>query len=209
MVDLPSGKMKSREGKVVDADDLVDEMVETAKKMSAELGKLDNYTNIEQNNIIKTIGLGALKYFILKVDPKKNMTFNPEESVDFNGNTGPFIQYTFARIQSLKAKAAEKDISIPENVPSITLNNAERELIKKMYQYPDSVQEAGKAMNPGIIANYTYDLVKQYNQFYQEHPVLKNEDETVIHFRLMISHLIGRIIQSSMKLLGIEVPPRM
>ncbi len=210
MVDLPSGKMKSREGTVVDADDLMDEMIETAGSMSEELGKLEGYSTEEKTSIINTIGMGALKYFILKVDPKKNMTFNPEESVDFNGNTGPFIQYTYARIQSVLRKAKERGIDVPESSnPTLPFIGPEKEVLKLIHALPEVIAEAGANFNPGIIANHMYELVKQYNQFYQDVPILRNDNEEVIKMRLLISKNVADIIKSSARLLGINMPPRM
>jgi len=210
MVELPEGKMKSREGTVVDADDLIEEMVQTAASMSKELGKLDGFKKEEKNNIIKTIGLGALKYFILKVDPKKNMTFNPKESIDFNGNTGPFIQYSYTRIQSLIKKAKDKGISIPENVdPKVNISPKELQLIKLIHQYPEILTEAAANFSPAVIANYVYDLAKEYNQFYHDHPILSEEKTDISSFRLLLSKQVGVIIRSGMNLLGIDVPERM
>jgi arginyl-tRNA synthetase len=210
MVELPSGKMKSREGTVVDADDLIDEMVDTAREMSKELGKLDGYSTEEAENIYRIIGLGALKYFMLKVDPKKNMLFDPKESVDFNGNTGPFIQYTYARIQSVIRKAAELGFAIPSHLNTeLAIDDKERQVIRLIYKYPAVVREAGETLSPAIIANYTYELVKEYNQFYHDHPVVKEEDIAVRDFRLVLSKITGGIVQSAMKMLGIEVPERM
>jgi arginyl-tRNA synthetase len=209
MVELPEGKMKSREGTVVDADDLMEEMIETARKTSQELGKLEDYEEAEKERIYETIGLGALKYFILKVDPKKNMTFDPKESIDFNGNTGPFIQYTYARINSLLKKAKEKGIPEQATSASVSLNALELLLIKTLYEYPRTVKEAGKEMNPGTIANYIYELVKLYNQFYHENPILKHDEKDTILFRLQLSAITRRVISSGMQLLGIRVPERM
>lgn len=210
MVELPEGKMKSREGTVVDADDLLEEMTATADEMSRELGKLDDYSHKERNEIIKTIGLGALKYFILKVDPKKTMTFDPKESIDFNGNTGPFIQYTFARIQSLLRKANEKNIQLPDTLnPEISISSKELQLIKQIHNYPEVLKEAAKAYSPAQVANYVYDLAKEFNQFYHDHPILSEEDKSVSGFRLFLSKQVGNIIKSGMKLLGIDVPDRM
>lgn len=210
MVELPSGKMKSREGTVVDADDLIDEMVDNAKDMSQQLGKLDEYTKEQKEEIFRIIGLGALKYFILKVDPKKNMLFDPQESIDFNGNTGPFIQYTYARILSVFRKAKEKGIQFEFSFGNnLDLSDKEQNLIKKIYQYPGVVSEAGEELNPSLVANYTYDLVKQYNQFYQDHPILKEENKDLLYFRLTLSRMVSNLIYSSMGLLGIEVPERM
>ena len=210
MVELPEGKMKSREGTVVDADDLMESMIETAQETSAELGKLDGLTKEEINNISRIVGLGALKYFILKVDARKNMTFNPKESIDFNGNTGPFIQYTYARIQSVLRKAAEQGIDVPEKLAiGIALSNKEEALIQSMADFASVVRQAGTDYNPSVIANYTYELVKEYNQFYHDHSILREENEQVKIFRLALSANVAKIIREAMGLLGIEVPERM
>ena len=210
MVELPEGKMKSREGTVVDADDLVDEMVATAKETSQELGKLDGVSEDEANNISRVVGMGALKYFILKVDPKKNMTFNPKESIDFNGNTGPFIQYTYARIQSVMRKAVEQGITIPSSLPmDISLTVKEENLIQLLADYAVVVKQAGDEYNPALIANYIYDLVKEYNQFYHDYSILKEENTQLRDFRLVLSEETGKIVKSGMSLLGIDVPDRM
>ncbi|MBQ8565179.1 MAG: arginine--tRNA ligase [Bacteroidaceae bacterium] len=210
MVELPEGKMKSREGTVVDADDLMNEMEATARETSAELGKLDGCTPEEANEISRIVGLGALKYFILKVDPRKNMTFNPKESIDFNGNTGPFIQYTYARICSVMRKAAEAGIDYRKtDVSSVVPTNKEIELIQRLASYPATVAEAGRTYSPAQIANYVYDLVKEYNQFYHDFSILREENEAVRAFRLMLSANVAKVIASGMSLLGIEVPERM
>ena len=209
MVELPEGKMKSREGTVVDADDLMDEMVNTAKETSMQLGKLDNCTQEEADKIASIIGLGALKYFILKVDPRKNMTFNPKESIDFNGNTGPFIQYTYARIQSVLRKAAEAGISETYNADAVVLSEKEVSLIQRLTDFPSLVEEAGRTYSPALIANYAYDLVKEYNQFYHDFSILREENADVRAFRLNLSRTVGDIIKRAMWLLGIEVPERM
>lgn len=210
MVELPEGKMKSREGTVVDADDLVEEMVSTAKETSNELGKLDGCSEEEANNIARIVGMGALKYFILKVDARKNMTFNPKESIDFNGNTGPFIQYTYARIQSVLRKAAEANIVIPETLPlNVTLSEKEEGLIQMLSEFAGVVKQAGTDYSPSVIANYTYDLVKEYNQFYHDFSILREENEDLKVFRLVLSANISKIIKLGMELLGIEVPERM
>lgn len=210
MVELPEGKMKSREGTVVDADDLMEAMIETAKETSAELGKLDGLTQEEADNIARIVGLGALKYFILKVDARKNMTFNPKESIDFNGNTGPFIQYTYARIQSVLRKAAEVGIVIPEIIPAgLELSAKEEGLIQMLADFKSVVKQAGSDYNPSIIANYTYDLVKEYNQFYHDFSILREENEALKIFRLALSANVGKIVKTAMGLLGIEVPERM
>ena len=209
MVELPEGKMKSREGTVVDADDLMDEMVNTAKETSMQLGKLENCSKEEADKIASIIGLGALKYFILKVDPRKNMTFNPKESIDFNGNTGPFIQYTYARIQSVLRKAAEAGISEAYNADAVTPNEKEVSLIQRLTDFPSLVEEAGRTYSPALIANYAYDLVKEYNQFYHDFSILREENADVRAFRLNLSRTVGDIIKRAMWLLGIEVPERM
>ena len=210
MVELPEGKMKSREGTVVDADDLIEEMVNTAKETSNELGKLDGLTQEEADNIARIVGLGALKYFILKVDARKNMTFNPKESIDFNGNTGPFIQYTYARIQSVLRKAAEAGIAVPAEIPvGIELSEKEEGLIQMVADFAAVVKQAGSDYSPSIIANYTYDLVKEYNQFYHDFSILREEDEAVKVFRLALSENVAKVVRLGMGLLGIEVPDRM
>ena len=210
MVELPNGKMKSREGTVVDADDLMAAMIQTAKETSAELGKLDGLTQDEADNISRIVGLGALKYFILKVDARKNMLFNPEESIDFNGNTGPFIQYTYARIQSVLRKAAESGIQVPEVIPSgLSLNTKEEDLIQTLADFGVVVNQAATDYNPSVIANYTYDLVKEYNQFYHDFSILREEDDSKKIFRLALSANVAKIVKSAMSLLGIEVPDRM
>ena len=210
MVELPEGKMKSREGTVVDADDLMASMIETAKETSAELGKLDGLTQEEAENIARIVGLGALKYFILKVDARKNMTFNPKESIDFNGNTGPFIQYTYARIQSVLRKAAEQGIEIPAVIPAgLQLSTKEEGLIQMLADFKNTVKQAGTDYNPSVIANYIYELVKEYNQFYHDFSILREENEALKIFRLALSQNVGRIVKTGMGLLGIEVPERM
>ena len=210
MVELPEGKMKSREGTVVDADDLMEEMIATAKETSQELGKLDGLTQEEADDIARIVGLGALKYFILKVDARKNMTFNPKESIDFNGNTGPFIQYTYARIQSILRKAAEAGLTIPAVIPAgIELSTKEEGLIQMLADFTNVVKQAGSDYNPSILANYTYDLVKEYNQFYHDFSILREENEAVKVFRLALSQNVGKVVKLAMGLLGIEVPERM
>ena len=210
MVELPEGKMKSREGTVVDADDLMEEMIATAKETSQELGKLDGLTQEEADDIARIVGLGALKYFILKVDARKNMTFNPKESIDFNGNTGPFIQYTYARIQSVLRKAAESGIVIPEQIPTgIELSEKEEGLIQMVADFAAVVKQAGEDYSPSIIANYTYDLVKEYNQFYHDYSILREENEAVKVFRIALSANVAKVVRLGMNLLGIEVPSRM
>lgn len=210
MVELPEGKMKSREGTVVDADDLMEEMISTARETSRELGKLDGLTDAEAENIARIVGLGALKYFILKVDARKNMTFNPKESIDFNGNTGPFIQYTYARIQSVLRKAAESGIVIPAELPSsLQLSEKEEGLIQLLADFNAVVKQAASDYNPSVIANYVYDLVKEYNQFYHDFSILREEDAALKEFRLVLSANVAKVIRLGMQLLGIEVPDRM
>jgi arginyl-tRNA synthetase len=210
MVELPEGKMKSREGTVVDADDLIAEMVETARETSQELGKLDGKSDEEASEIYHMIGLGALKYFILKVDPKKTMMFNPKESIDFNGNTGPFIQYTHARIRSIYRKAVEMGIHNQElGGNTTTLSEKEQELIKLLYDFPSVVEEAGANYSPALIANYIFELAKEYNQFYHEHPILKETDEQQRAIRLTLSSSVGKTLKTGAGLLGIDVPERM
>jgi len=206
MVDLPEGKMKSREGTVVDADELMYEMTKTAGDISEELGKLEGYTDIEKQELYKIIGLGALKYFILKVDPKKRILFDPKESIDFNGNTGPFIQYTYARIQSILRKA---DFSGKETVNVENLHAKEKELLKLLQTYPIIIQNAAENLSPALVANYTYELVKSYNSFYQSVPIFgaDNEDDKIL--RIQLSYAVSCVIKSSFKLLGIDVPERM
>jgi len=208
MVDLPSGKMKSREGTVVDADDLMIEMTNTARTISQELGKLEDYSEQEKESLYKTIGLGALKYYILKVDPKKRILFDPEESVDFAGNTGPFIQYTYARIQSILRKATF-DYSDALTVTEVSLHQKEKSLIKQLQLFPEVIQNAAKNHSPALIANYTYDLVKEYNSFYQTVPILGCENHQEKIFRTQLSFKVSETIKSSFKLLGINVPERM
>ncbi|MFA5327199.1 MAG: arginine--tRNA ligase [Prolixibacteraceae bacterium] len=210
MVELPQGKMKSREGTVVDADDLMAEMIEVSRKTSEELGKLEGYTPEEAAQTYKMIALGALKYFMLKVDPKKNMLFNPEESIDFNGNTGPFIQYTYARIRSVLRKATDRGIGLKYNLTSTTKVSAkELQLIKLVSQFPVAVKEAGDMYSPALVANYVYELVKEFNQFYHEFPMLAEENAEVRNLRLVIAETVGKTIKTGMKLLGIDVPERM
>ena len=210
MVELPEGKMKSREGTVVDADDLMAEMIATARETSGDLGKLDGLTQEEADNIARIVGLGALKYFILKVDARKNMTFNPKESIDFNGNTGPFIQYTYARIRSVLRKAEEAGIELPERLPEgIELNAKEESLIQMLADFAAVVRQAGTDYSPSLIANYCYDLVKEYNQFYHDYSILREENPDVRLFRLVLSAEVAKIVKLGMGLLGIEVPERM
>ncbi|MBC7606593.1 MAG: arginine--tRNA ligase [Burkholderiales bacterium] len=206
MVDLPSGKMKSREGTVVDADDLMQEMTQTAQNLSEELGKLEGYSEGEKTKLYKMIGMGALKYYILKVDPKKGILFNPEESVDFAGNTGPFIQYTYARIQSILRKA---DFEINVAVAIDQLHEKEKELLKQISSYPEIIQLAAQNHSPAVIANYTYELVKEYNSFYQTVSILGEQNLDIKTFRVQLSKKVGDIIKSAFHLLGIEVPERM
>ncbi len=206
MVDLPTGKMKSREGTVVDADDLMDDMVRTAREISEELGKLDGMSSEEKDRLYNMIGMGALKYFMLKVDPKKRMMFNPKESIDFNGNTGSFIQYTYARIQSIKRKYG----SLPLEVAQVDgLDAREEALIKNIMEFPALIQKAASVHSPALVANYTYDLVKEYNSYYQNVPILSTKDENMRTFRVQLSDLTGRVIKNAMAILGIEVPDRM
>ncbi|MFY9118414.1 MAG: arginine--tRNA ligase [Dysgonamonadaceae bacterium] len=210
MVELPEGKMKSREGTVVDADDLIDEMIDTAREISKELGKLDECSPEETEEIVTMIGMGALKYFILKVDPKKNMTFDPKESIDFDGNTGPFIQYTHARIKSVLRKAAEQGIEIPKKPDtSVLLSEKEKGLVQLLADFANIVKQAGEEYNISLIANYVYDLAKEYNQFYHDFPILREENTALRDFRLLLSKNIASIIKRGMSLLGIEVPERM
>jgi arginyl-tRNA synthetase len=210
MVELPEGKMKSREGTVVDADDLMDEMIETAREMSKELGKLEGLDDQEKENIFRIIGMGAIKYYMLKVDPVKNMLFNPRESIDFDGNTGPFIQYTYTRIRSVFRKAAELQISIPGTVQSnLRLNEKEKNLIRLVHEFPTIVSESGNSYNPSLIANFIYDLVREYNQFYHEYSILKEENEDIRGLRLLLSRIVSDVARNGMELLGIEMPERM
>lgn len=209
MVELPDGKMKSREGTVVDADDLMDEMVATARTIAEEQGKGKDMPAEEAAEVARRVGLGSLKYFILKVDPRKNMTFNPKESIDFNGNTGSFIQYTYARIRSLLRKAEELGIALPATFAGLTISTKEQELIAKVAEYADIVEEAARTYSPAVIANYVYDLVKEYNQFYHEFSILKEENEELRAFRLALSEVVARTIAAGFSLLGIEMPERM
>ncbi len=210
MVELPEGKMKSREGTVVDADDLIEEMITTARETSEELGKLDSCSPEEAADIVRIVGLGALKYFILKVDPRKNMTFNPKESIDFNGNTGPFIQYTYARIRSVLRKAGELGYCAQlQGQLSSQLSDKELSLIKNLYEFPAAVKEAGTTYSPAIIANYVYELAKEYNQFYHDYSVLYETNSALRDFRILLSEQTAKVIQTALYLLGIEVPERM
>lgn len=207
MVDLPSGKMKSREGTVVDADDLIQEMTDTAEKISTELGKLEGFSEAEKQELYKTIGLGALKYYILKVDPKKRILFDPEESVDFQGNTGPFIQYTYARIQSILRKAENMNVSVDYEYTA--LEPKEKELLKMLKAYPETIQLAAENYSPALIANYTYDLVKEFNSFYQQISILGADAKDAVRFRVALSKKTGEVIASAFTLLGINVPEQM
>lgn len=209
MVELPNGKMKSREGTVVDADDLMQDMVNTARKMSEELGKLDNYTEEEAKKVFEIIAMGALKYFMLKVDPRKNMTFDPKESIDFNGNTGPFIQYTYARIKSLLRKAEEQGYKLKQEFSNVNLEEKELFLIQQLIDFKSIVQLSCEESSPAIIANYVYALSKEFNQFYHDYPILVTQDEDIIYFRLLLSAQTGKIIKQAMQLLGADVPERM
>ncbi len=202
--------MKSREGTVVDADDLIAQMTDTARTISEELGKIDEFSEEEKEALYRMIGLGALKYYILKVDPKKRILFNPEESVDFQGNTGPFIQYTYARIQSILRKAAAVGISAVEiSFDELEMHPKEKELIKIIQQFPETIQLAAENYSPALIANYTYDLVKEFNSFYQNVPILATDNEVEKAFRVKLSKAVGEVIKSAFSLLGIDVPERM
>lgn len=210
MVELPEGKMKSREGTVVDADDLVAEMIETARAMSLELGKLGDFKEEEKEDIYRKIGLAALKYFILKVDPKKNMTFNPSESIDFNGNTGPFIQYTYTRIRSVMKKADESGLSFgKQGYDAISPNEKEISVVKLLNDFPAIVLQASSELSPALIANYCYDLAREFNQFYHDYSILGEKNEAVRDFRLRLSDMTGKVIEKGLWLLGIETPERM
>jgi len=210
MVELPNGKMKSREGTVVDADDLIAVMISDAKQVSEEAGKFQDMSEEERNEIARKVGLGALKYFILKVDARKNMLFNPEESIDFNGNTGPFLQYTYARIRSIMRKAADQGINIPDTLPTtMPLNDKEVELIQKMKAYGDAVEQAGRDYSPSGIANYCYELTKEFNQFYHDYSILGADNEEEKTTRLVLAQNVAKIIRNGLCLLGIEVPERM
>jgi len=211
MVELPHGRMKSREGTVVDADDLMDEMYITARKTTEELGKTEDFTQEELERLYNIVSLGALKYYILKVDPKKNMLFNPEESIDFNGNTGPFIQYTYARIQSIFRKAGKKPEEFLKklNFNKIELLNIEKNIIKLIYEFPQVVKQAGENYSPALVANYCFELVKEYNHYYQDTPILKRVDPEIANFRVALSWFAGKVIKKAVGLLGIEVPERM
>ena len=209
MVELPEGKMKSREGTVVDADDLVGDMITTAREMSKEVGRLDGLSDEEIEATHRTLALGALKYFILKVDPRKNMTFNPKESIDFNGNTGPFIQYAYARIRSVQRKAALAGFETPTICKANALDDKEIQLLRILEQFPVTVAEAGKIYSPALIANFAYDLAKEYNQFYHDYPILKEPDADKRSNRLIISAAVAQVIKNALWILGIDVPERM
>ncbi|MGN0189698.1 MAG: arginine--tRNA ligase [Candidatus Cryptobacteroides sp.] len=211
MVELPEGKMKSREGTVVDADDLIEDMCRTAKETSMELGKIENMSDSEQEELFRMIGLGALKYFILKVDPKKTMLFDPKESIDFNGNTGPFIQYTHARIKSILRKASERGISFGTDSLdlSVALSAKEIRIIKMLNMFPSKIAEAGEAFSPALVANYAYDLAKEFNQYYHDTPVLREENEAVLRYRLILIGSIAKVLTKAMSILGITLPERM
>ncbi len=209
MVELPDGKMKSREGTVVDADDLMKDMFEMAKNISKKLGKLDDFTAEEKKEIYEITSMGALKYFILKVDPKKNISFDPKESIDFNGNTAPFIQYTYARINSIFRNLEKENFSMSEINTNLKLNEKEKEILKKINNYPKVIFEAGKNYSPALIANYVYDIVKEYNQFYQKIPILKEKNIFLKNFRLFLSKKVSEIIKDAFTLLGINVPKAM
>lgn len=208
MVELPEGKMKSREGTVVDADELIDEMIDTARRTTEELGKVQDFSEQEKAKLFDTLGMGALKYFILKVDPKKNMLFNPVESIDFNGNTGPFIQYTYARIRSI-LRMANKGLPSKVHMRAEKLNNYERNLLRSVFDFPQIIQEAAHELSPAQIANYAYELCREYNQFYHEHSVLNEPDAEISAFRVELSEMVSIVVKNAMALLGIEVPERM
>ena len=208
MVDLPSGKMKSREGTVVDADDLIADMAQTAAEISEKLGKIDDFSAADKKTLYHTIGLGALKYYILKVDPKRRILFNPEESVDFQGNTGPFIQYTYARIQSIVRKAT-LDGYDPTTSLNVPLQAKEKELLKQLQLFPEAIQQAAQHYSPALIANYTYDLVRLYNSFFQNIPIFAANTDLEKNFRIQLSKATGQVIKTAFRLLGITVPERM
>ncbi len=209
MVELPEGKMKSREGTVVDADDLLEKMYNTARETSLELGKIDNMTEQEQDELFRTLSLGALKYFIIKVDPKKTMLFDPKESIDFNGNTGPFIQYTHARIKSILRKASERNISYDTLPQGVELSPKEIRLVKLLDIFPGKIAEAGQAHSPAIVANYAYDLAKEFNQYYHDTIILKEEDEKLLQCRLLLLSSVAKVLVKAMDILGIKLPERM
>ena len=211
MVDLPSGKMKSREGTVVDADDLMDEMAETAKQQTLELGKIDDFDAQQAHQLYETLALGALKYFLLKVDPKKRMLFNPEESIQFHGNTGPFIQYTYARISAILRKAEEDEVQF-HNFDVSSLGNCHETVFSLIYlinNLPKNTHEAAETYSPAVIAQFAYDIAKEYNRFYTEEPILKETDENYMRFKVAFSAMIARVLKSSMSMLGINMPERM
>ena len=209
MVELPEGKMKSREGTVVDADDLLEKMYNTARETSLELGKIDNMTEQEQDELFRTLSLGALKYFIIKVDPKKTMLFDPKESIDFNGNTGPFIQYTHARIKSILRKASGRNISYDTLPQGVELSPKEIRLVKLLDIFPGKIAEAGQAHSPAIVANYAYDLAKEFNQYYHDTIILKEEDEKLLQCRLLLLSSVAKVLVKAMDILGIKLPERM
>jgi arginyl-tRNA synthetase len=211
MVELPEGKMKSREGTVVDADDLILGMYNTAKETSLELGKIGNLSEQEQDELFKMISLGALKYFILKVDPRKTMLFDPKESIDFNGNTDPFIQYTHARIRSILRKADEQGFSHTTEAvtPEANLSAKEIRIIKILNQFPEKIAEAGAAHSPALVANYAYELAKEFNQYYHDTPILREEDKAVLSYRLVLVETIAKVLVKAMSVLGIQLPERM
>jgi arginyl-tRNA synthetase len=211
MVELPEGKMKSREGTVVDADDLIAAMYNTAKETSMELGKIDDMSAQDQDELFKMISLGALKYFILKVDPRKTMLFDPKESIDFNGNTGPFIQYTHARIKSILRKADDQGISHSPAVVSegMELSPKEIRIIKILNSFPAKISEAGAAHSPALVANYAYELAKEFNQYYHDTPILREEDKAVLEYRLVLIETIAKVLSKAMSILGITLPERM
>lgn len=209
MVELPEGKMKSREGTVVDADDLLEKMYNTAKETSLELGKLDDMSEAEQDELFRMLSLGALKYFIIKVDPRKTMLFDPKESIDFNGNTGPFIQYTHARIKSILRKAKAQGIDWTSVSENVELNPKEVRIIKILNNFPNKIAEAGEAHSPAIVANYAYELAKEFNQYYHDTPILREENKAVLAFRLQLIELIARVLTKAMDILGIKLPERM
>jgi arginyl-tRNA synthetase len=210
MVELPNGKMKSREGTVVDADDLIAQMIETAKAQTEEHGKTEGFTSEQASELYSQLALGALKYFILKVDPKKNMLFNPEESIDFNGNTGPFIQYTHARIRSIIRKSENFDImKMPSSDEKVEFNSKEKEVLNCLFSFPSVVRQAGETYSPSLIANFAFDLAKNFNAFYQDTPILRENDEAKRNMRLRLSYFTGATIKTAMHLLGIDVPERM
>jgi arginyl-tRNA synthetase len=211
MVELPNGKMKSREGTVVDADDLIAQMIDTARQQTQEHGKTDGFTEQQAEELYSQLALGALKYFILKVDPKKNMLFNPEESIDFNGNTGPFIQYTHARIRSIlrKAEAAYGSLDLLKLSKDATFNVKEKEVLNCLFSFPNVVRQAGETFSPSLIANFAFDLAKTFNAFYQDTPILHEENESNKQMRLCLTYFTGTTIKTAMHLLGIDVPERM